>query len=195
MNSRELEVVEGVEPIGTRDQMARRRVSRCHLHQSDDREQEQDRELYPEQRFLDIGRYLDPDVTDRRHDDDPRDADQQDPAAGCIRPDPVRIEEEEDVLTGDLGQACHDQDVGRNDPPPPEPACLRTKGTSRPSEGGAAVGVGVVHLLVAIGDEEHRNEGQDRDDRRLQAVDRDDHEPERGGQAVGRRGRGHPDYD
>ena len=32
------------------------------------------------------------------------------------------------------------------------------------------------------------------DDRRLQAVDGDDHEPEGGGEAVGRRGRGHPDH-
>ena len=79
-------------------------------------------------------------------------------------------------------------------PQPPEPPRLGPEGPSGPGERRAAVGVGAVQLLVGVGDEQHRDEGEDGDDRRLQAVDRDDDEAEGGGQAVGRRGRGDADH-
>ena len=78
-----------------------------------------------------------------------------------------------------------------DDAPAAEPARLGAEGPGAPGEGGAAVGVGVVQLLVGVGDEQHRDEGEDRDDRGLQAVDGDDDEAERRRQAVGRRRRRH----
>ena len=90
--------------------------------------------------------------------------------------DAVGVEEEEDVLAGDLGQAGHDQDVGGHDAPAAHPPGLRAEGPGPPRECGATVRVGVVQLLVAVGDEQHRDEGDDGDDGRLEAVDGDDHE-------------------
>src|ERR1039458_9184761 len=46
-----------------------------------------------------------------------------------------------------------------------------------------------------VGDEQHGDEGQDRDDRRLQAIDGNDDKSESGGEAVGRRRGRHPDHD
>ena len=109
----------------------------------------------------------------------------------ALAADAVGAEELEDVVAGDLGQAGHDQDVGDDDAPAAPPPGLRAEGARPPGEGGAAVRVGVVQRLVAVGDEQHRHEGDDRDDRRLQPVDGDDDEAERGGQAVGRGGGGH----
>ena len=106
----------------------------------------------------------------------------------------VGIEEQEHVLAGDLGQAGHHQDVGGDDPPATQPPRLGPEGAGGPGEGGAAVGVGGVEGLVPVGDQQHRDEGQDGDDRRLQAGDGDDHEAQGGGEAVGRRGRGHPHH-
>ena len=139
----------------------------------------------PEEGFLEVGRHLDPHVADGRHGHDPEDADQEDPAAAGVRADRVGVEQEEHVLTGDLGQAGHDQDVGGDDGPTAPPTGLGSEGPDPPGEGGPAVRVGVVHLLVAVGDEEHGDEGEDGDDRRLE-TDGGDHEAKGGGQAVGR---------
>ena len=83
--------------------------------------------------------------------------------------DAVGVEEQEHVLAGDLGEAGHDQDVGGEDAPAAEPAGLRPEGPGGPGEGRAAVGIGLVQLLVADRGEQHRDEREDDDDRRLDA--------------------------
>ena len=115
------------------------------------------------------------------------------PLVGVVA-DALGVEQLEDVLAGDLGEAGHDEDVGGDDAPAAHPSHLRVEGPRGPGEGRPAVGVGPVHLLVADRDEVHRDEGEDRHDRRLQP-DGDDHEAERGRQAVGRGRRGDADDD
>ncbi len=187
--------MERVEPRQAGGEVPDRRRAVTHLDQGHDGEHEQHGQLDAEKHLLEIGRDLDADVADARHQHDPDHSDQQDPAATGIAPDALGVEEQEHVLAGHLGQAGHDEEVGGDDAPTPEPSRLGPEGPGTPGESRAAIGVGVVHLLVAVGDEQHRDERQDRDDRGLQAVDRNDHEAQRGGQAVGRCGRGHPDHD
>ena len=164
------------------------------LDQGHDREDQQHRDLDAEQHLLEVGRDLDPDVADRGHGDDPPDPDQEHPAAVDVARDAVRAEELEEVVGGDLGQAGHHQDVGHDDPPAAPPPGLRAEGAGAPGERRAAVGVRAVERLVAEGDQQHGDEGADRDDRRLQAPDGDDDEPEGRRQAVGRGRGGHPDH-
>ncbi len=187
--------MERVEPRQAGREVPDRRRAVTHLDQGHDREHEQHGELDAQQHLLEIGRDLDADVADGRHQHDPHDPDQQHPAAAGVAADPLGVEQEEEVLARHLGQAGHDEQVGGDDAPTPEPSGLGPEGPGTPGERGAAIGVGVVHLLVAVGDEQHRDERQDGDDRSLQAVDGDDHESEGGGQAVGRSGRGHPHHD
>ena len=78
-----------------------------------------------------------------------------------VAPRPLASNEQEYVLAGDLGQARHDHDVGGDDAPAAHPAVFGPERPGPPGESGPAVGVGVVHLLVAVGDDEHRDEGQD----------------------------------
>ena len=173
--------------------MTGRRRPVAHFYERPDREHRQHRQLDAEKGLLEVGRDLDADVADRRHGDDPRHADEQYPDARGVVPDARGVEEVEQVLAGHLGQARHDEDVSGDDAPAAEPAGLRAERPRRPRESGAAVRVGLVELVVADRDEVHRDEGEDRDDRRLQA-DGDDDEAERRRQAVGRRRRGHPDH-
>ena len=187
--------VERVEPRPRRREVPRRSRPVAHLDQGDDREDQQHGDLDAEQHLLEVGRDLDPDVADGRHGDDPPDADQEHPAAVGVAGDAVGAEELEEVVGGHLGQAGHHQDVGHDDAPAAPPPGLRPEGPGAPGERGAAVGVGAVERLVPVGDEQHGYEGDDRDDRRLQPVDGDDDEAERGRQAVGRGGGRHPHHD
>ena len=98
---------------------------------------------------------------------DPQDPDEEHPAAAGVASDALGPERAEDVLPGDLGQARHHEHVGRHDAPSAPPAGAGAEGPGRPGEGGAAVGVGLVELVVA-GHEEHRDEGQDGHDGGLQ---------------------------
>ena len=104
----------------------------------------------------------------------------------------VGVEEEEQVLTGDLGQAGHDQDVSGDDGPTAPHPVLGPKARAPQVKVVPQSGIGVVHLLVPVGDEQHGDEGDDGDDRRLK-TDGGDHESKGGGQAVGRCGGGDAD--
>ncbi len=108
-------------------------------------------------------------------------------------------DEGERVGPGDLGQVGHDDDVGGDDAPAAHPADQRAERARCPGEGGAAVRLGLVQLLVGDRDHAHRDEGQQDDRRGLdagkqRAAARDD-QAQAGRQGVGgRRGR-HPDDD
>ena len=193
MNAEAEGILNGLNQLERRRQVTDRGRTVAHLHECPHREDEQHRELDPEQRLLEVGRHLDTDVADHRHDHDPQDADQQHPSTGGVGTDPVGPEQQEDVLPGDLGQAGHHQYVGGDDGPPAHPAGLGTEGPHPPGEGRPAVRVGVVHLLVAVGDEQHRHEGEHRDRRGLQS-DRHHDEAEGRRQAVGGGGGGDADH-
>ncbi len=77
---------------------------------------------------------------------------------------------------------------------PRDPAELRPHRLGHPGEAGAAVRVGLVHVVVAAGDQEHRHEADQQDRRRLQG-DRGGDEAEGGGEAVAGGGRGDSDHD
>ena len=103
-------------------------------------------------------------------------------------------EQQEGVEAGDLGQVGHHDHVGDDDRPAGEPAELRAHRLRHPGEAGAAVRVGVVHVVVAGGDQEHRHEADQQDRRRLEG-DRGGDEAEGGGEAVAGGGRGDADDD
>ena len=165
------------------------RVAGADLDQRGDRQHQQHDDLDAEQGLLEVGRDLDAAVADVGHQDDPDDADQQHPAAGRVGADAVGVEQQEDVLPGDLGQAGHDQDVGGDDGPAAGPAGRRAERPGGPGERGAAVRVGLVQLAVADRGRaaSARTPGR-RLHGRLQADGHDD-EAQRGREAVGRRDR------
>ena len=167
-------------------------VAGVDLDQGDDREQRQGDDLGRQQADLGAGRELDPDHHDRGHDRDPEDADRghRDGRFGRRRP----AEELEAVEAGDLGQVGHHDDVGDDDRPAGDPAQLRAHRLGHPGEAGAAVGVGFVQVVVAAGDEEHRDEADQQDRRRLQG-DRGGDEAEGRGEAVSGGGGGDADDD
>ena len=102
-------------------------------------------------------------------------------------------DQQEHVLTRNLGIAGHAEQVGGNRAPASRPPSrARPEGSGCPDEARATVGIGPVHLLGRPGRPEHRQEGQDDEQRTLKA-DRRDHETERRRQAVGGCGRGHAD--
>ena len=158
------------------------------------REHQQHQDLDRQQHPLQPGRDLNAAVADVGHGDDPQHADQKHPAAGRFRADAVRPEQQEHVLAGDLGQAGHDQDVGRDDGPAARPAGLGPERPGGPGERGAAVGVGLVQLAVADRGEQHGHEGHHGHDGRAEA-DHGHDEAQGGGEAVcgGRRRHAHDD--
>ncbi len=166
----------------------------AHAHQGYHGQDEQHDDLDAEQGALQPGRDLDAAVADVGHRDDPQHPDEQYPGAGRVRSDALGPEEQEHVLPRHLRQAGHDEDVGRDDAPPAGPARPRAERAGGPGERGAAVRVGLVQLAVADGGEQHRDEGQDRHDGRLQADGQND-KPEGGRQAVRRGGRRHAHHD
>ena len=186
--------VGGQQPAEAHVQRPGRRVTAEHPDEGRDRHDQQHDELDGQQRLLEVGRDLDAAVADIGHRGDPQDPDQQHPAAGGVAADrAVRaLDEEEHVLPGHLGQAGHDQDVGRQDGPAAGPAGFRPERPRGPDEGGPAVGIGLVQLAEADRAQEHRHERQHGDERGFQP-DGADHEKQRRGQAVGRGGRGHAD--
>ncbi len=95
------------------------------FNQGHHRQEKEHRQLDAEQHFLEIGGYLDPDVTDQGHHYNPGDADHQNPHIGGIVADCFVVEQQEHVLAGDLRQAGHDQEVGGDDPPAPHPPDAR----------------------------------------------------------------------
>ena len=106
----------------------------------------------------------------------------------------VPAEEQEGVEAGDLRQVRHHDHVGDDDRPAGDPAELRPHRLGHPGEAGAAVRVGFVHVVVAGGDQEHRDEGEQQDRRRLQGDGGGD-EAEGRGEAVAGSGRGDADDD
>ena len=164
-------------------QVSGRRVSGADLDQGDYRQDIQHGELDAEQDLLEVRRHLDADVADGGHQDDPDDAAQQHPAAGRVAADARGAEQQEHVLARDLGQAGHDQHVGRDDPPAARPAAPRPERAGGPGERGAAVRVGLVQLAVADRGQQHRDEGEHGHGRRLEP-DRQDDEDQRGRDAV-----------
>ena len=159
-----------------------------------DREHGEHDDLDRQQHLLDVGRDLDADVADPGHQDDPDDADEQDPATRRVATDAVCADEQEEVLPGNLREAGHDQDVGGENAPATHPAGLRPEGLGTPGERCATVGLASVQFLVSERDEEDRDERENDDDDRLGAGQHG-HEAQRRREAVGRRGRGDADDD
>ena len=168
------------------------RSREVHLDERHEREDAQDDHLGAEQEPLRLGRRLDADVADPGHDHDPEHAEGERPPL-AVR-EAVGAEQVERVLAGDLGQVRHHDHVGGDDAPAAHPAQVRPHRPRHPREGGAAVGVGPVQVVVGRGDEEHRHEREQHDRRRLQADDGHD-EPEAGREAVAGRGRRDADDD
>ena len=142
------------------DDVAGRSISGSDLHERHDREHEQHHDLDCEQKALQYRRYLDAPIADVGHEDYPDDTHEEHPVSSLRWSRSSRVEQQEDVLPCDLGEARHDQDVGGDDRPSPVPTRLRAEGARRPRERRPAVGVGLVHLAVADRDEKHRYEGQ-----------------------------------
>ena len=185
--------LKGIEPRERRNQVTDRCASVADTDQRPHREDRQHGELDAQQCLLEVRRDFNTDVTDPRHGHNPRDADEKDPHARRVVADTVGVEEVEHVLTGDLREARHNDDVGRKHSPATHPTNSRIKGPRGPGETRAAVGVGLIHLLEGERHAEHRYERQDRDDRRLKS-DGDDDEAEGGRQTVRRSGGGDPDH-
>ena len=163
------------------------------LDDREDGEDQKDRHLDRDQDQLQAGRDFDPAVADVGQDDDPQDPHEQHPDARRVGTDLVGTEEQKDVLPGDLGVACHRQEVGGDRPPAArKPSGAYAERPRGPREARAAVRVGAVHLLRRPGGEEHRDEGRAR---RSPASDPDGrhHEAEGRGEAVGRRRGGKSD--
>ena len=114
--------------------------------------------------------------------------------AAVDRRRPVQPKSSKRVEAGDLGQVRHHDDVGDDDRPAGDPAELRAHRLGHPGEAGAAVRVGFVHVVVAAGDQEHRDEADQQDRRRLQG-DRGGDEAEGRGEAVAGGGGGDADDD
>ena len=169
------------------------------LHERDDREHGEDRDLRAEQEQLDAGRELDPAVADPRHQRDPHDR-----AAGVIRIARGRRRRRSSsrparsVYCGsrDHRQGGHHEHVGDEDRPAVDPADPRAERARRPGERRPAVGIGAVHVLVGERDQEHRDEGDEQDRRGLHshALHGDD-ESEGRGERIGGRGRSDADDD
>ena len=123
-------------------------------------------DLGPEQADLGAGGELDPDHHDRGHHRDPDHADQGHRRRSIPRPVPA--DQLVGVEAGDLGQVGHHDDVGDDDRPAGDPAQLRAHRLGYPGEAGAAVRVGFVQVVVAAGDEEHRDEAHHQDRRGLE---------------------------
>lgn len=160
-------------------------VAGVDLDQGGDGEQQQYGHLDEQEPPLNGGRDLDADVADRGHDADPDDTREGGPHPAFR--EGVVAQEPEAVDAGDLGEVRHDDDVGDDDAPAAHPAGARAEGAGRPGEGGPAVGVARVEFLVGVRDQQHRDEGQHRDDRGLQSDPRHD-QPQRGREAVRRGG-------
>ena len=163
-------------------------------HGLDDRpdgEQHQRHDLQDHEHVLDLLRHLDADRHEDRDEDDPADAAERTPEGGIA--EAVQPEEVEHVLRGDLREVGHHDhrcgDRGETD----HPADLWAEGARRPDEGLAAVRIRAVHVVEAAGDEQHRDEGRDHDERRRQADDAGD-EADRRGQAVSRSHRGDAEH-
>ena len=168
------------------------RVARVDLDEGDDREQREREDLGAEQPDLRARRQLDAVDADRGHDHDPDHADERDRERRVGRALPA--DQQEAVEAGDLRQVRHHDDVGDDDRPAAHPAPRRAHRARHPRERRAAVRVGAVHVVVRRRDEQHRQEGEDQDRRRLQP-DRGHDEREHRGERVAGRGRGDADHD
>ena len=169
------------------------RMSAPDLDERDDGEEDEDHDLRAEQPPLRARRGLDPDVADGAHQHDPDHPGDADPQRAARETRPA--EEQEGVAPGDLGEARHHEDVGEDQAPAAEPAGDRPERPRAPGERRAAVRVGLVQVLEAQRDKQHRHEGQHHDDRRLEAdPGHGRHRPERGCEAVRRRRRGDADH-
>ena len=187
------EVHVGHEPRGCRMD-GPGRVRHVDLGQRDDREDHEHEVLEAQQEPLQAGRHLDADRRDGAHDHQEGYADESDPeerARQAVGPD-----QQEEVGAGDLRQAGHDDDVGGDHHPAGHPAGPRSDRSGHPAEGGAAVGVCPVQVVVGAGDEDHGDERDEHDRRRLEpdAGDHDD-QPQGDCETVGRRRRGYADDD
>jgi hypothetical protein len=166
-------------------------VSAVDLGQGHDGEDGQDDQLGPEQRHLSVGRKLDADVADGRHHHDPDDPHEGHPERAVGQA--VGPEEGERVGPGDLAETRHHDQIGDEDAPSREPAGLGAHGPGHPSEGGAAVGIGSVHVVVGRGDEQHGDERQQHYGRRIEAHTQG-HDAQGRRQAVSGGRRGHADH-
>ena len=183
--------VERVQPAARDVHRIRRRVGSIDLDQRHCGEDRECDDLRREQVPLQAGGELDPDPTDDRHHRDPDHADEGHPErAGCRA---VGAEEQERVEAGDLREVRHHDDVGDDDRPPADPAGDWAERPRRPGEGRAAVGIDLVHAVVRGRHEQHRDEGDPHDRRRLEADGRHD-QAERRRQAVARGGRRDADH-
>ena len=142
------------------------KVRRVDLGERDDREDDQHQILEAQQEPLQTSRYLNADGSHSAHDDEEQDAGSRDPQRGVGQP--VGADQVEEVHTGDLRQAGHDDDVGRHHDPAGDPTRARPHGSGDPAERGAAVWVYFVEVVVGTRDEDHRDERDDHDRGRLE---------------------------
>jgi hypothetical protein len=159
-------------------------MATCHLAERHRGEHQQHDELIAQQRLLHAGRELYPAPADPGHRDDPHDrADDDHPVV-------VQAVAPAEQLVGvdgrDVGQGGHHDHIGEEDHPAVDPADLRAQSARAPCEGGAAVGVCAVEVLVGGGDQQHRHKRGDHHPGRggADALDRDD-ETQCGGERVG----------
>ena len=129
-------------------------------------EQRQRDDLQRHEDVLHPGRDLDADGHEDGDEDDPGDAAQRDPEDRVGQA--VGAEEQERVVGGDPDEVGHHDDRGGDGGEAEDPADGRAEGARRPDEGLAAVGIGAVHVVEARRDEQHRDEGEDHDERALQ---------------------------
>jgi len=168
-------------------------VTGCDPDQRPGGEHREHDQLNREQHLLEARGQLDAAVADVGHRRDPQHADEQHPPAAGVATDAFGVEQQKDVLAGDLRQARHHQQVGGDDAPPAHPPGAGPEGAGGPGEGDPAIRHRLVQLGKTDGHEQDRDEGNDDDHGGLQADSGDD-ETQRGGQAVGRRRRGDPDH-
>ena len=122
------------QPADARMHRRRRVMPGPDLDQRGHREHHEHDELDAQEYLLEVRRDLDAAIADIGHRNDPDDAHEQHPAAGRVGPDgAVRaLDQQEHVLTRDLRQAGHDQDVSRDDAPAADPAGLRAERPASP---------------------------------------------------------------
>ena len=184
--------VERVEPAQRRVHAAGR-MPGPDLDERDDGEEHEDHDLGAEQPPLRAGRGLDPDITDRAHQQDPDHAGDADPQLAVRQAG--RAEQLEGVAAGDLGQACHHEHVREDQSPPAEPAGDRPERPRAPGKRRPAVRVGLVQILETERDKQHRHKREHHDDRRLEPdPDHRRDRTKRRRQTVGRRRRGDTDH-
>ena len=129
-------------------------VARIDLLQRHRGEDEEDDDLGGEQHFLRMRGELDAEITDRGHGHDPGDADRGHRKYRRL----IDAEQMARIGAGNLGEARHDQNIGGENDPAAHPAAIRADGARRPGERGAAIGVGVVEMIIGDRDEQHRHE-------------------------------------